>query len=166
VFVCTQCAATFPEDGFCAHDGTPLKHERDDPLIGSLIGPYRIEKLIGVGGMGQVYKAVHPKIGSRVAVKVLAHGPSVSKDLIARFFDEARAVNVIRHENIVNILDLDYLPDRRPYIVMEFLDGSPLTNIISAQKMLPIGTVLRMIEDVLSALGASVSQSSPLTKRA
>ncbi len=145
VFVCQQCAASFTVEGFCVHDGTPLRPEGDDPLIGALIGPYRIEKLIGVGGMGQVYKAVHPKIGSRVAVKVLAHGPSVRKDLIARFFDEARAVNVIRHENIVNILDLDYLPDRRPYIVMEFLDGSPLTSIINSHDGLPIGTVLRMI---------------------
>lgn len=159
MFVCHVCAASFPEDGFCAHDGSPLRAAAADPLIGSLIGPYRIEKLIGVGGMGQVYKAVHPKIGSRVAVKVLAHGPSVNEGLIARFFDEARAVNVIRHENIVNILDLDYLPDRRPYIVMEFLDGAPLSSVIADDGPLPIGTLLRIVEDVLSALGAAHAES-------
>jgi serine/threonine-protein kinase len=158
VFVCQQCAATFAEDGYCAHDGSKLQPNASDPLVGSKVGPYEIDSLIGVGGMGRVYKAVHPKIGSRVAVKVLSHGCSVNPELIARFFDEARAVNVIRHESIVNILDLDHLPDGRPYIVMEFLDGLPLSSLLQKGRPLPIGTLLRIFEDVLSALGAAHQQ--------
>lgn len=127
----------------------------EDPLIGTNIGPYRIDSLIGTGGMGRVYLGIHPTIESRVAIKVLAQDCAENQDIISRFFDEARAVNLIRHENIVNILDLDYLPDRRPYIVMEFLDGAPLSQVIGADRALPIGTTLRMIEEVLGALAAA-----------
>ncbi len=158
MFVCQQCSATFSEAGFCAHDGSPLESSIKDPLIGTNVGAYKIDALIGVGGMGRVYKAIHPKIGSRVAVKVLSHDCALKPDLVARFFDEARAVNVIRHESIVNILDLNTLPDKRPYIIMEFLDGKPLSSFTERRKPLPIGTILQMFEDILGALDAAHQQ--------
>jgi serine/threonine protein kinase len=155
VFVCPECGAAQGQAGFCPSDGTPLAPIGDDALLGAQIGAYRVARLLGVGGMGRVYKGVHPQIGSRVAIKVLSRECSDRRDLVERFFAEAKAVNVIRHENIVNVLDLATLPDGRPYIVMEYLDGAPLASAIEAGLPLPIGGVARLASEVLDALGAA-----------
>src|SRR3954469_3224459 len=110
MFVCSECGAPQPVEGRCPADGTPLSAIGDDLLLGTTIGAYRIASLLGIGGMGRVYKGVHPSIGSRVAIKVLPRECSDRPDLVERFFSEARAVNVIRHESIVNVLDLSRLP--------------------------------------------------------
>ena len=121
-----------------------------------MVGSYRIARLLGAGGMGRVYRAVQPSIGSRVAVKVLAGELARDRDLVERFFSEARAVNLIQHENIVNVLDLAFLPDGRPYIVMEYLDGAPLSAIIAAKgTALPLGSLARLLSEVLDAVGAA-----------
>ncbi len=148
-----------PGAGFCASDGTKLVAIGEDLLLGTTIGAYRVARLMGIGGMGRVYKGVHPTIGSRVAIKVLSRECSDRRDLVERFFAEAKAVNMIRHESIVNVLDLAMLPDGRPYIIMEYLDGAPLANLIDAavhqQQPLPLGGVARLAAEVLDALGAA-----------
>ncbi|HEX5058344.1 MAG TPA: serine/threonine-protein kinase [Kofleriaceae bacterium] len=159
MFVCAECGASQPGPGPCRADGTPMMPIGDDLLLGTTIGAYRVARLLGVGGMGRVYKGVHPTIGSRVAIKVLSRECSDRRDLVARFFSEAKAVNVISHESIVNVLDLATLPDGRPYIVMEYLDGSPLAGIIEhAQRSgmpVPLGGLARLVAEVLDALGAA-----------
>jgi serine/threonine-protein kinase len=101
-----------------------------DPLIGSTVGSFRVVRPLGRGGMGTVYLAEHPVIGSRVAIKFLHESMATSPELVARFYDEARAVNRIGHENIVGIYDLSMLPPNRYYIVMEYLDGDALSSLI------------------------------------
>ena len=64
-YVCNECGQRFEQAGYCATDGQPLR-PNTDPLIGTEVGSYRLAKCIGVGGMGQVYMAVQPRIGSRV----------------------------------------------------------------------------------------------------
>jgi serine/threonine-protein kinase len=98
-----------------------------DPLIGSEIGNYVLRERIGEGGMGAVYLAIHPSIGSRVAIKVLSGDCSREQTLVKRFLAEARAASHIQHEGIVNVLDFAHLPDGRPCIIMEYLDGRPLS---------------------------------------
>lgn len=97
-----------------------------DPLIGTRVGEYEILEPIGEGGMGVVYRAIHPVIKKRVAVKVLK--PAVATDAVQvrRLITEAEAVNAIGHRGIIDIFSLGQLPDGRPYIVMEFLDGEAL----------------------------------------
>src|ERR1700744_4413554 len=155
MFVCSECGAAQAQAGFCPSDGHPLAPIGDDTLLGAQIGAYRIARLLGIGGMGRVYKAEHPQIGSRVAIKVLSRDFIVRRDLVERFFAEAKAVNVIRHVNIVTVLDLATLPDGRPYIVMEYLDGAPLAAAIEAGHPLPIGGIARLASEVLDALGAA-----------
>src|SRR5688572_27328192 len=116
MFVCPECGHTQPVHGPCPADGTQMAPRGDDVLVGTTVGAYRIARLLGVGGMGRVYKGVHPAIGSRVAIKVLSRECADRPDLVERFFSEARAVNLIRHESIVNVLDLAQLGDGRPYI--------------------------------------------------
>jgi eukaryotic-like serine/threonine-protein kinase len=97
-----------------------------DPLVGSQVGSFKVVKLLGRGGMGTVYLAEHPVIGSRVAIKFLHESLAENPQVVARFYDEARAVNLIGHENIVAIYDLNLLPPNRYYFVMEYLDGETL----------------------------------------
>jgi len=158
MFVCVECGASATNAGPCPHDGHALCDAGDDQVLGAQIGPYRVARLLGVGGMGRVYKGVHPQIGSRVAIKVLSRECSDRPDLVERFFSEAKAVNVVAHENIVNVLDLATLPDGRPYIIMEFLDGAPLSAIIEHARAvgpLPLGAIARLAAEVLDALAAA-----------
>src|ERR1700689_1775927 len=101
MFVCPECGASQPTAAVCAIDGTQLAPIGEDLLLGSTIGAYRVARLLGIGGMGRVYKGVHPQIGSRVAIKVLSRECSDRPDLVERFFAEAKAVNLIRNESIV-----------------------------------------------------------------
>ncbi|MCS6915100.1 MAG: serine/threonine-protein kinase [Myxococcales bacterium] len=95
-------------------------------MVGETISKYKIVRKIGDGGMGSVFEAVHESIGRRAAVKILH--PKYSKDptVVARFFNEARAVNIVQHPGIVGVFDYGTLPDQTAYIIMEYLDGESL----------------------------------------
>ena len=125
-----------------------------DRLIGTEVGRYRIERLLGEGGMGRVYLAIQPMIGSQVAIKILSDECARSPELLERFFAEARAVNLIRHEGIVNVLDMALLPDGRPFIVMEFVEGTTLANALHTER-LPLGGLVQIMCEVFSALAAA-----------
>ena len=154
MYVCTDCGLSQPHAGNCPNDATAMVDGADDVLLGQTVGAYRVAKLMGVGGMGRVYKGVHPSIGSRVAIKVLSRECADKPDLVERFFSEARAVNLIRHESIVNVLDLAQLPDGRPYIIMEYLDGAPLASMVEVGP-LPLGSMCRLLGEALEALAAA-----------
>jgi serine/threonine protein kinase len=159
MFVCPECGGPQPAEGPCPADGVRVAPIGEDVLLGTTIGAYRVARLLGIGGMGRVYKGVHPTIGSRVAIKVLSRECSDRRELVERFFSEAKAVNLIRHESIVNVLDLATLSDGRPYIIMEYLDGAPLASIVehavSHQRPMPLGGLARLAVEVLDALGAA-----------
>ena len=159
MFVCPECGGQSGAPGHCTVDGSLLAAVGEDLLLGTTIGVYRVARLLGIGGMGRVYKGVHPTIGSRVAIKVLSRECSDRRDLVERFFSEAKAVNLIRHESIVNVLDLAMLPDGRPYIIMEYLDGAPLSALVeaavNARAPIPLGGLARLAAEVLDALGAA-----------
>src|SRR5215212_8800473 len=100
-------------------------------LIGKNVGNYAIKAKLGEGGMGAVYLGEHPLIGKRVAVKVLLEELAAKEDIVARFFNEAKAVNDIGHANIVDIVDFGRAPGEAGteivYFIMEFLDGESLS---------------------------------------
>jgi serine/threonine protein kinase len=102
---------------------------------GVQIGEYRVEKLLGEGGMGQVYAAKQPVIGKRVAIKILKSAFSNDAELVRRFLGEARAVNKIGHPNIIDIFSFGQLPDGRQYFVMEFLEGETLGERIGREPL-------------------------------
>ena len=114
-----------------------------DEMIGRAAGSFRIVKLLGKGGMGSVYLARHPGIGSEVAVKFLHPRFSGDRQHVDRFFNEARAVNLIGHENIVKTLDFSVTADGRYYFVMELLNGQSLASLLHAPVPLAVaGPVL------------------------
>lgn len=124
-----------------------------DGVVGSTLGPFKITRVIGKGGMGTVYLGEHSVIGSRVAIKVLQDKLANDEGLVARFYAEARAVNLIGHENIVNIFDMNVVPPNRYYLVMEYLEGKPLNYILTAP--VPAATSVAILVQVCDALQAA-----------
>src|ERR1017187_7390160 len=95
---------------------------------GQLFGNYRIVRLLGEGGFGEVYLAENPHIERRAAVKVLHAMLAQDSELVRRFLNEARAASAIRHPNIIDVFDAGVTPEGAPYILMEFLEGVSLQN--------------------------------------
>ena len=124
-------------------------------MIGRNIGNYKIVRAIGEGGMGTVYLAEHPMIGKRVAVKMLRPDLGTDPGLVSRFFQEARAVNEIRHPNIVDISDFGKTEDGIVYFVMELLEGRSLRDRLNAEGPLPIDDVVTISRQVCDALAAA-----------
>ncbi len=124
-----------------------------DTLVGTTLGSFRISKVIGKGGMGTVYLGEHAVIGSRVAIKVLQERLASDEGLVSRFYAEARAVNLIGHDNIVNIFDMNVVPPNRYYLVMEFLEGRPLNALLT--DAVPAAIAIPILTQVLEALQAA-----------
>jgi len=122
-------------------------------MIGTLIRDYRIVTELGSGGMGTVYFAEHTVIGRRAAIKVLNGDVSKNEDIVARFFTEAKAVNSIRHPNIVDITDFGQTESIH-YIIMEMLEGETLGARLEMQRPLDERTGVRILSQVASAVGA------------
>src|SRR3954470_17585768 len=119
---------------------------------GERFGNYELTGLIGVGGMGAVYRAIHPEIGRVVAIKVLRNELARDDAAVSRFFDEARAVNSIRHEGIVDIYDLGRRPDGHVYYVMEYLAGEDLAHHLRRDGRLPAARAVALLRQVCDAL--------------
>jgi serine/threonine-protein kinase len=117
-------------------------------------GKWTLERLLGVGGMAVVYAARH-KIGRVDAVKILRPEVARSADSRARFEQEAHAVNKLGHPGAVEIRDLDTAEDGSPFIVMELLDGAPLSEIAKQSGGLDAAAVLRYADDLLDVLAAA-----------
>lgn len=121
---------------------------------GTLVGEYQILDRIGEGGMGTVYSAVHPIIGKKVAIKVLAGRLAKNQNAIQRFVLEARAVNKIGHPALVDIFSFGRLTDGRHYYVMEFLEGRSLGAMLRAHQRLSPVAAYPVFVDVARALVA------------
>jgi serine/threonine-protein kinase len=104
--------------------------------------------------MGMVYLGEHPVIGRKVAIKVLHHALAADKDIVARFFNEARAIHMIGHANIVEILDFGQTPDGQPYFIMEFLTGEALSELV-ARGPIPPDDVAAIADQMCRALAAA-----------
>ena len=121
---------------------------------GTKVGEYEVLTRIGEGGMGTVYSAVHPIIGKKVAIKVLAARLAKNKNAIRRFVLEARAVNDIQHPGLVDIFSFGQLTDGRHYYVMEFLEGKNLGDVLRERIRLPMEEALPIFIEVGRALVA------------
>jgi serine/threonine protein kinase/HD-like signal output (HDOD) protein len=124
-----------------------------DALVGQTLGSFRVLSLLGEGGMGRVYLAEHTLIGRRAAIKVLAAEIANNEDLVSRFFTEARAVNDIRHPNIVEVTDFGTFGNQ-PFIVMELLDGETLEARLDRVRVLDVTSAARMVAQISAAVGA------------
>jgi serine/threonine-protein kinase len=154
VKVCELCGGRYKDDGAerCPLDGSPLVPLRD-PLIGRTVGGrYVILERIGAGGMGTIYRARHEVVGRDVAVKFLARQLAIEPSHRARFLREARAANRINHEHIIDITDCGEMPDGLVYLVMEFLDGAPLSAELARVGAMPVRRALLVALQIARAL--------------
>ncbi|MBS1153682.1 MAG: serine/threonine protein kinase, partial [Myxococcaceae bacterium] len=137
--------------------GTPVTDEAREQL-GDLLGPYQLVRMIGEGSMGRVYLAEHTKLGRQVALKVLRTSQTRHRALVQRFFQEARTVNQINHEHIVEVFDFveELTADgiNLVYCVMELLAGTNLAGTLSREH-LTISRCVAMTRQICSALGAA-----------
>jgi serine/threonine-protein kinase len=123
--------------------------------VGHTIGNYKITAKLGEGGMGVVYLAEHPVIGKKVAMKAIHPELSRNADVVSRFVTEAKSVNQIGHEHIVDISDFGNTPDGEFYFVMEFLQGESMADRLKRVQVLDADRALHIASQVADALGAS-----------
>ncbi len=162
--LCPQCSSSCePANKFCPSCGFPvgkLVANPDDPLIGrTLQGGYVILELVGVGGMGRVYRAEQTTLGRTVAVKIIHPHLVGEENAAARFITEARAASRLNHPNSVGIIDFGKTDDGQLYLVMEFLRGRDLARILSEEGALSLRRIVDVVRQTLAALAEAHSQN-------
>lgn len=162
---CSDCQATTAAAGRSAPTRRAFPEPRDPiessvvivnppvepPPVLDTIGPYRIQRLIGRGGMGAVYLAEHERLGKAVALKVLPRLAAVDPEYMARFEREVRAAGRLDHPNVVRATDAG--DDRGvPYLVMELVDGIDLTKLLRTHGQLTVGDAAEIGRQAADAL--------------
>src|ERR1044072_4203486 len=127
-----------------------------DPYIGQVLDEkYRLERLLGRGGMGAVYLATHLGTERYVALKLITPQFMRNEEFVARFKREARAAGRLRHPNVVDVTDFGFAhngAETVAYLVMEYLDGCTLADVLLEEKRLPLDWVVDILEQVCSAV--------------
>jgi serine/threonine protein kinase/type III secretory pathway component EscS len=130
---------------------TPLEQ-----YVGQILDDkYRLERLLGKGGMGAVYLATHLGTDRYVALKLIAPQFMRNEEFVERFKREARAAGRLRHPNVVDVTDFGFSgtgPQRVAYLVMEYLDGCTLSDVLDEETRLPLDWVVDILEQVCSAV--------------
>src|SRR5262245_27742328 len=122
-----------------------------DPMPGRVVaGNFRIEKLIGQGAMGNVYKAEQLSLGKAVAVKVLHPHLMGDERLVGRFKREAKSASKLNHPNSIQIIDSGEDKDGLLYIAMELLAGRDLAQVIRDDFPLPVSRIIRIMTQVMA----------------
>lgn len=131
-------------------------------FVGQVLdGKYKIEKEIGRGGMGTVYLATHVGTERPVALKIIAPQFMQRAEFVERFRREARAAGRLRHPNVVDVTDFGFAESKQgnvAYLVMEYLDGVTLGEVLEEEQKLPLGWTLDILEQVCSAVQEAHSQ--------
>ena len=119
-----------------------------EALIGKILldGSYRIDRLVGEGGMGAVYEGTHLRLAKRVAVKVMARELASNQEALARFHREAMVTSGLGHPHIVQVLDFSTTPTGEPFLVMEFLEGEDLDHRLRRVGPLPASKVVHIVK--------------------
>jgi formylglycine-generating enzyme required for sulfatase activity/tRNA A-37 threonylcarbamoyl transferase component Bud32 len=123
-------------------------------LIGQQLGSYRVARLLGEGGMGFVLLGEHVSLKRKAAIKLLRPELAQRAEVVQRFFNEALAANQIKHPGIVDIYDYAQ-SDAGAYLVMEYLDGETLADVIDREDQLPLESVVLLITRIASPLAAA-----------
>jgi serine/threonine protein kinase len=156
---CPKCGVEYSDQTtLCPADGVALETEGDSLLGTTLAGKYRIEERLNEGGMGTVYRGTHVLMDKTVAVKVLRPSLAADEKIVARFSREARAASRISHPNALSVTDFGEDESGHVFIVMEFLSGRTLKQLIRDEGPLPLPRVVEITRQVGDALNAAHQQ--------
>jgi len=140
----------------CPKDGTKLADYANDPFVGKIIEQkYEIISPIGEGGMSVVYKAKHLLMDRFVAIKMIRPEYATMSQLIERFKQETKAVSSLRHPNIVTVFDYGFLPDQTPFLIMDYLEGKVLNQLIKQEKTMHWERAVLLFSQACDALAHS-----------
>jgi serine/threonine protein kinase len=117
-----------------------------------LAGKYRVERVLGVGGMGVVVAALHTELDERVALKFLLPSAAQNPEVVARFSREARAAAKIKSQHVARVIDVGTLDDGTPYIVMEYLQGKDLSDLLLRDERLPVSVAVDYVLQASEAI--------------
>ncbi len=142
---CPTCHSTYPSDFvLCPRDGMPLV-EVGVWSEGTVVrGKYRILSKLGEGGMAVVYKALHVRFDEFRALKVMIPELAGDQAFVKRFMHEAVITRKLQHPNAVRVEDIDEAEDGRPFIVMEYIEGRNLKEVIEREAPMPVGAFARL----------------------
>ncbi len=156
---CPKCGAEYPDaTTLCPSDGIALE-KTDDSLLGQVLaGKYRIDERLSEGGMGTVYRGTHVLMDKTVAVKVLRASLAADEKIVARFSREARAASKILHPHALSVTDFGEDEQGTVFLVMEFLSGQTLKELIRKEGPMPLPRVVEIMRQVGGALDEAHSQ--------
>jgi serine/threonine protein kinase len=123
--------------------------------VGQVIGSYGIVRKIGAGGMGEIYEVSHSRLSGRYAMKVLRAEAAAASEALMRFQREAKVTSALRHPNIVQVIDFSTTEGGQPYLVMEFLDGPELAQVMKSSSPLPLPRIVSYVKQIASGLIAA-----------
>jgi serine/threonine protein kinase len=152
---CQTCGNTFPSTlSFCLNDGNPLVEI--DSLIGTILdGRYRLDGLIGEGGMGDVYRATHVRLETEFAVKLLKPEFVANQTAIKRFGLEAKAAGRIHHPNAIRVTDFGVTPERIVFLVMELVHGDSLRKMLREEGAVDYIRTVNIVRQICGAVEAA-----------
>lgn len=156
---CPKCGTDYPDSNtLCPADGVALE-TKDDSLVGEVLaGKYRIDEKLSSGGMGTVYRGTHVLMDKTVAVKVLRTSLAADQKIVARFSREARAASRISHPHALSVTDFGEAENGIVFLVMEYLSGRTLKEIIRENGPMALERVTEIIKQVGGALDAAHEQ--------
>lgn len=156
---CPKCGVEYPDaNTLCPADGVALETTSDSLIGTTLAGKYRIDARLNEGGMGTVYRATHVLMEKTVAIKVLRPSLAADEKIVARFSREARAASRISHPNALSVTDFGEDENGIVFLVMEFLSGRTLKQLIRDEGPLPLARVVEIVRQVGDALNAAHAQ--------
>jgi serine/threonine protein kinase len=158
--MCATCGLAYPKFlKSCPCGGKSLGDTRHDFLIGTLLSErYMIESVIGRGSMGIVYKATHAVIGRPVAIKTLGSNFSSEERKLKRFMREAQTTSRLTHPNIIAVHDAGFTPNGLPYLVMDYIEGASLSEVIRSSERLDVARSINIGIQVCAALAHAHEQ--------
>ena len=156
---CPKCGVEYPDPTtLCPADGVALEKDPDSLIGTTLAGKYRIDERLNEGGMGTVYRGTHVLMEKTVAIKVLRPALAADEKIVARFSREARAASRISHPNALSVTDFGEDENGNVFLVMEFLSGKTLKQIIRDGGPLPLTRIVDITRQVGDALNVAHAQ--------
>src|SRR4026209_1414650 len=156
---CPKCGVEYPDaTTLCPADGIALEKDPDSLVGTTLAGKYRIDARLNEGGMGTVYRATHVLMEKTVAIKGPRPALAADGKIVGRFSREARAASRISHPNALSVTDFGEDDNGIVFLVMEFLSGRTLKQLIRDEGPLPLQRVVEITRQIGEALHAAHTQ--------